>query len=150
VDYLIGNWQWNGVSNIRSGQPFNLTVAGDVANTGNSGYERPNVVGNWHVNNPTAQQWFNTAAFAAPAAFTFGNAGWDVLRADGVVRFDMSVFRNFPFSERFVGQLRVEAYNVFNSVTYNAPTAELTNANFGKVLSAMASRSMIIGARINF
>lgn len=150
VDYLIGGWQWNGVSNIRSGQPFNLTVAGDIANTGNSGYERPNVVGDWHVSNPTAQRWFNTSAFAAPAAFTFGNTGWDVLRTDGVIRFDMSVFRNIPITERFVGQLRVEAYNVFNSVTYNAPTAELTNANFGKVLSAMASRSMIIGARINF
>jgi len=150
ADYLIGNWQFNGVSNIRSGQPFNLTVSGDIANTGSSGYERPDVVGDWHVSNPTPQKWFNTTAFAAPAAFTFGNAGWNVLRADGVVRFDMSAFRSIPIRERVFAQLRVEAYNVFNSATYNAPTAELTNANFGKVLSAMASRSLIIGARINF
>ncbi len=150
LDYVISNWQWNGITNIRSGQPFNLTVSGDIANTGSSGYERPDVVGNWHVSNPTPQQWFNTAAFAAPAAFTFGNAGWDVLRTARVVRFDMSVFRNIPIRERVVAQLRVEAYNVFNTATYNAPTAELTNANFGKVLSAMASRSLIIGARINF
>jgi outer membrane receptor protein involved in Fe transport len=150
VDYVIGNWQWNGVSNIRSGQPYTLTVSGDIANTGNSSYERPNVVGNWQVSSPSPQKWFNTAAFAAPAAFTFGNAGGNILRTDGVCRFDMSLFRNIPIRERFVFQLRVEAYNIFNTVTYNAPTAELTNANFGKVLSAMASRSMIIGARVNF
>jgi hypothetical protein len=150
LDYVIGNWQWNGISNIRSGQPFNLTVAGDIANTGNSSYERPRVVGDWHVSNPTVQQWFNTAAFAAPAPFTFGNAGWNVLRTDGVVRFDMSVFRQIPITERFVAQLRVEAYNIFNTATYNAPTAELTSVLFGRVTSAMASRSMTIGARVNF
>jgi len=150
LDTLIGNWQWNGVSNIRSGQPFNLTVSGDIANTGNSGYERPDVVGDWHLSNPTPQEWFNTAAFKAPAAFTFGDAGGNPLRTDRVIRFDMSVFRSFPIKERASLQLRVEAYNIFNTATYNAPTAELTNVNFGKVTSAMASRSMTIGARINF
>jgi hypothetical protein len=47
-------------------------------------------------------------------------------------------------------QIRVEAYNVFNTVTYNAPTSEFTNVNFGKVLSAMSPRSLQIGGRIYF
>jgi hypothetical protein len=34
VDAIVGNWQWNGIADIRSGQNFNLTVNGDIANTG--------------------------------------------------------------------------------------------------------------------
>ncbi len=147
---VLGNWQINGISDFRSGQPVNVTVSGDIANTGNVGYMRPNVVGDWHVSNPTVGAWFNKAAFAAPSAFTFGNAGGNILRSDGVVRFDMSLFRNIPIRERFRLQLRAEAYNIFNTVTYNAPTAEFTSVNFGKVTSAMASRSLQIGAQVYF
>ena len=93
VDYIVGNWQLNGIADLRSGIPFNLTVSGDIANTGNSGYMRPDVVGDWHIDNPTPAKWFNTAAFKAPAAFTFGNAGRNILRTDAVHRFDMSAFR---------------------------------------------------------
>jgi len=82
VDYVIGNWQINGLADIRSGQPVNLTIAGD---TGNNGM-RPNVIGDWRVENSSPARWFAKEAFAAPAAFTFGNAGRNVLRADGVHR----------------------------------------------------------------
>jgi hypothetical protein len=150
IDYAIGGWQVNGIADVRSGTPVNLTVSGDIANTGNVGYMRPNVTGDWRVENPTTARWFNTAAFASPAVFTFGNVGRNVMRTDGVHRFDMSVFRRIPINERISAQLRVEGYNVFNTVTYGAPTAEFTSVNFGKVLSAQASRSLQIGARIFF
>ena len=65
VDYAIGNWQINGLADIRSGQPVNVTIAGDIANTGNNG-ERPNLVGDWHVDNSTPARWFAKEAFAAP------------------------------------------------------------------------------------
>ena len=150
VDYIVGNWQLNGIADLRSGIPFNLTVSGDIANTGNSGYMRPDVVGDWHIDNPTPAKWFNTAAFKAPAAFTFGNAGRNILRTDAVHRFDMSAFRKFPITERIAVEFRAEAYNIFNTVTYNAPTADVANINFGKVTSAMASRSMQLSARVRF
>jgi hypothetical protein len=149
ADYILGNWQVNGLADIRSGQPVNLTIAGDISNTGGNAM-RPNVVGDWRVENPTPARWFAREAFAAPAAFTFGNAGRNVLRSDAIKRMDMSVFRNFPFKERYMAQLRVEGYNVLNVVTYGSPVAEFTNANFGRVTSAMASRSLQIGARIYF
>lgn len=100
---------------------ISFSVAGDIANTGNVGYVCPNVVGNWRVENSTPARWFEKTAFAAPAPFTFGNVGRNVLRADGVHRLDLSLFRNIPINERAYGQLRVEAYNVLNTVTYNAP-----------------------------
>jgi hypothetical protein len=150
VDTIIGDWQINGIADFRSGNPVNPTISGDIANTGNVNYLRPNVVGDWHVAEQTTQAWFNKSAFAAPAQYTFGNAGRNVLRGDNVRRFDISAFRNFPIRERMYFEIRAEGYNVFNTVTYGDPVAEFTNVNFGRVLSAQAARSLRIGGKIVF
>ena len=150
LDAVIGDWQVNGIADLRTAAPVNVTIAGDIANTGNVSYLRPNVVGDWKMANPTPQAWFNKAAFAAPAPFTFGNAGRNVLRGDNVQRFDISVFRNFRINEKVYFEFRAEGYNVFNTVTYGDPTAEFTNVNFGRVLSAAAARSLRLGGTIVF
>ena len=150
ADYVLGNWQVNGIADLRSGNPVNITITGDIANTGNVNYMRPNVVGDWRIDQPSRAKWFNTAAFAAPAAFTFGNAGRNILRTDPPRRMDLSVFRKFPIRERVSAEFRAEAYNVLNVVTYGSPTADFANINFGKVLSAQASRSMQLGLKLYF
>jgi hypothetical protein len=150
VDYILSDWQINGVGTFRSGTPVNVTIAGDIANTGNVNYMRPNLVGDWRVDHPSPDRWFNTSAFGAPAPFTFGNVGRNTLRSDNVQRVDMSLFRKIPIHERIFAQLRFEAYNVFNTVTYNAPVAEFTSVNFGRVLGAAAPRTVQIGARVSF
>jgi hypothetical protein len=98
--YILSDWQINGVATFRSGTPVNVTIAGDIANTGNVNYMRPNLAGDWRVDNPSPDRWFNTSAFAAPAPFTFGNVGRNTLRSDSVQRVDMSLFRKFPINER--------------------------------------------------
>jgi Carboxypeptidase regulatory-like domain/TonB dependent receptor len=150
VDAIVGNWQWNGIADIRSGQNFNLTVNGDIANTGNFGYERPDVVGDFHHFHSTRSKWFNTAAFAAPQPFTFGNAGRNLLRTQFVHVFNMGLFKQIPIHEGIYGELRAEAYNVFNTPILSAPDSELTDQTFGQVTSAQPPRTMQIGARIHF
>jgi hypothetical protein len=150
ADYALGNWQLNGIADIRSGVPVNPTVNADIANTGNFGYERPDLVGDFHLHNPTTKEWFNTAAFASPALYTFGNAGRDILRSQFVHQFNMSLFRQFPIHDSVSADFRVEAYNVFNTVTFNAPDAEMTDTTFGQVSSALPSRSVHIGAYVHF
>lgn len=152
ADYIIGNWQFNGIALFRSGAPFNLTVTGDLANTGNTGYLRPNAVGDWHRSNRSTAAWFNTAAFAVPSAYTFGSAGRNILRADWVRNFDMSVFRQFPLKgERSKLELRVESFNLFNTPCYSAPTANISSADFGKVFStANAARQLQLSLKLTF
>src|SRR5215475_16082459 len=53
ASYVAGGWRANYLFQIRSGQPYNLNVGGDVANiSGSNGsvtnYSRPNVIGNPH------------------------------------------------------------------------------------------------------
>ena len=70
---ILGNWQANTNVQIRSGQPYNMDVSGDVANieapAGDSWfyYERPNQIGNPKLSSPTKSEAFNTAAFQVPA-----------------------------------------------------------------------------------
>ena len=61
VDYIIGGWQVNALVQIRNNLPFTVTIPGDIANVGNPNtYMRANVVGDWHIDNPSQGRWFNT------------------------------------------------------------------------------------------
>lgn len=135
-----------------SGQPYTPTINGDIANTGlPNGRFRPNYVGNPDVSNPTPAAWINTSAFAPPAQFTFGNAGRNSLRQDGINNFDFSFFKSIAVNERIKMEYRVEFFNGFNSPQYAAPVSNFSNRNFGRVLStANLARQIQMGLKIYF
>jgi len=141
ADYIVGNWQMNGILTLESGRPFTVFDAGDIANTGNfnffGGYERPNQVGNPKLSHPTPQQWFNTAAFVAPAQYTFGNTGRNSLRSDPYKNLDLSLVREFPMYESLRFQLRLDTFNAFNHPVWGVPNACQNCANFGVVTSTI-------------
>ena len=154
ASWLLGNWQINTVTQLRSGQPFNLSVSGDVANVGPGiswfSYARPNLVGNYHVAHQGAAQWFNPAAFAAPVG-TFGNFGRNVLRTANVYNVDMSLFKRFPIGERAAFELRGEAFNIFNIVNYGTPDVSQSSSQFGQIHSlATLPREMQIALKLVF
>jgi hypothetical protein len=152
-DYIIGGWQINMIALLRSGVPYNLNINGDIANTGNtSGYMRLNLVGDPKLSNPTRERWFNTAAFAAPPQFSFGNIGRNLLRSDGITNFDFSAFRAFalPWEGKRI-EFRAEAFNAFNHVDYAPPVANLSNPAFGRVTGeASRPRQLQLGLKILF
>ena len=152
ADYIVGNWQLNGIVMLRSGQPYTITINGDIANTGNaSGYMRANLVGNPTLDNPTPGKWFNTAAFAAPAQYTFGNLGRNTLRSDWLRNFDLSLFRQFPIRESKSLDIRLEMFNAFNTPTFGIPTSNMSSVTFGQVLStANSPRQIQLGAKLTF
>jgi hypothetical protein len=152
VDYIVGNWQVNGIFTARSGQPYYVTVDGDVANTGNTGYEHANLVGNPGLSNPTPSLWFNKAAFAIPATYTFGNEGRNILYSDRSINLDFSMFRQFPVRERMHFELRGEAFNVFNHPVYGVPNKDISiPSTFGTVTSlANSPRQLQVAAKFVF
>jgi len=131
---------------MTTGLPFSLSVPGDIANTGNGGtYERPNLIGNPSLSNPTTQEWFNTAAYAVPAPFTYGNVGRNTLRGNWFKNLDLSVFREFPLpiSETTRLQFRAEMFNSTNTPTWGNPVSNVTNTNFGKISSTRSVERQI-------
>lgn len=114
LDALIGGWQVNGIYAFTSGLPYNLAVSADIANTGNPHTARLDRIGDPHLSHPTRAEWFNTNAFAAPAAYTFGTEGRNDLRGDPFQNVDLSLFKNFRMGNFGKLQFRAEAFNAFN------------------------------------
>lgn len=154
ADYVLGNWQLNNIFLARSGQPFTPNISGDIANTGNgnSGYETANVVGDPNnIKNRSAVEYFNTAAYAAPANYTFGTAGRNSLRAAGYWSLDTSLFRKFPIREKYTVELRGEAFNIFNHPVLGIPDSNFSDTTFGQVSStASTTRQLQLGAKFIF
>src|SRR5690606_32006948 len=82
VHHLLGNWQVNAIVNLQSGLPFTPTLGYDNSNDGRTA-DRPNLVGDPNSGPGTVQQWFNTSAFVAPAQFTYGDAGKNIIDGPG-------------------------------------------------------------------
>lgn len=151
ADILIGGWQLNTITSARSGQPYNLSVPGDSANTGNTGYLRPNLIGDPTIGNPTRQRWFNTAAFAAPPVYTFGNVGRYALRSSAFWNVDLSVFREFRFLESRTVEFRAEAFNLANTTILGTPNGNVLDPNFGSITgTANSERTLQLGLKIKF
>jgi hypothetical protein len=56
----------------------------------------------------------------------YGSNGRNLFRAPFQTRFDLSVFKNFKFGERFALKFQADAFNIFNHPNFDAP-----NGNFG-------------------
>ena len=154
-DYIVGNWQFNTIATLTSGQPYTVnmdnsttTLAADINhNIPWDSFNRPDLVGNpntGHCPNGapvhTIKCWINPNAFGIPGQDSFGNAPRNSLRGDGYVNFDMSVFRSFPLGEKRSLQFRAEAFNVFNHPTFGNPNATVNpnylnpaSSNFGQI-----------------
>jgi hypothetical protein len=148
-DALLGGWSLGPIVTVNSGMPLNLTVNGNPSNTG-SGADRPNVVGDWHLANPTVQQWFNTAAFVANAKYTYGNAGRNVLRGPGLFNLDLAAHKSFRITERVSAQLRLESFNATNTPALGSPNTVVGSSTFGQISSAGTPRDNQIGLKFIF
>ncbi|MCU1320642.1 MAG: Carboxypeptidase regulatory-like protein [Acidobacteriaceae bacterium] len=153
ADYVIGGWQINFIFTARSGQPFSINAAGDIANTGNgSTYERANLVGDPKLPGRNAAMWFNTAAFQVPTSGTYGNSSRNMLRSQGLWNLDTSLFRNFPIYREMNLNLRAESFNLANHPTLGVPASTITTAStFGKVTSVIGNQRLLqFAAKITF
>ena len=140
ADFFVGGWQMNGLLSLRTGVPFTLRSNGCQ---GIWNACRPDLVPG---KDPSAapdggrrpEQWFDTSAVAAPAALTGGNLGLQTNNAPATRLLDMSIFKDFPITERVRIQFRAEGFNVANTPQYGTPEVNRQNSNFGQVTSTAA------------
>jgi len=142
VNDIVGNWQLNGILTLTSGLPYNVHRSSDVPNTG-IGDVRANQVGDPNLSNPSTKEWFNTAAFASPANFTFGDSGRNSLRADWFKNLDLSLFKDFPLGEKRSLQFRAEAFNVTNTPTWGIPVNDLNLPTLGQIKSTRSTERQL-------
>jgi hypothetical protein len=181
IQLTAGGWEYSGVTQFWSGSPClkgdsptddacDLTVS-NGGNLGNGGFGhiRPDYTGGAMItphnhNVPAGQspQWFNPAVFAVPAQGSFGNFHRNTIYGPGVSNFNMSLFKNFNFTESLRVQLRFEAYNVFNhtqwgniNTSLSAPSSgnSFSGANAGssgQITSTRDPRQLQLGGKFYF
>ncbi|HWE49321.1 MAG TPA: carboxypeptidase regulatory-like domain-containing protein [Bryobacteraceae bacterium] len=142
---LTNGWQVNSLVTFSTGNPINLAAGSNVSGSGEN-KDRPDLIGNPYANVPVltntlAVQYFNPAAFAKPAAGTFGTLGRDALYGPGFGSVDFSVFKNIPIKERIHAQFRVEIFNLLNRTNWANPTTTLTSSSFGQLTNTRSAAS---------
>jgi hypothetical protein len=157
VNALIEGWNLNGVLSLNSGTAFDLGSGKDIAQTGNYnfgngyGYERANLTGSRYPANKGPAEWINVAAFQTPALDTFGDLGRNSLRSDWNKNLDLSIFRQFPITERFRMEFRFETFNLTNTPVWAIPVTSLEAPNFGTVThTANVPRQLQFGLKLYF
>lgn len=146
---IVSGWEVNAIATLTSGNPYTISYSGDVANTGNDD-QGVDLVGVPKLSHPTIAEWFNTAAFQAPAQYTYGDVGRNTMRSDWYRDFDTSVFRDFII-ERVRTEFRAEAFNVTNTAVWDAPAATLNSTTFGQVSStASTQRELQFALKVYF
>ncbi len=171
AEALFGGWQINYILMARSGQPYNLTVNGDVANLRGSApnignYARPNLIADPFQPGPVAANpdgacqrtlsqggraadvtgtsgtWFNPCAFSIPNG-AFGTLGRNAFTGPAVVNVDASAFKSIPLPrEGWALQLRFEAFNLFNIQNWDVPAGTVIgNANAGQITGLASGTS---------
>ena len=150
------NWHLSTIYQVQSGFPFTISVFGDTANSGTLLGENPiraNYSGQpvFGEGTHTTDRWFNPAAFAAPAAFTFGNAGRNTIVGPGLQTLDVAMAREFSITEKTKFQLRMEFFNAFNHSNFGTPNRFVNTPQFGTITEAATpGRQIQISARVSF
>ncbi len=73
-----------------------------------------------------------------PALGTFGNMGRNIFRDSGFQNWDLSIFKNFKFRERFGAQFRWELFNLLNQPVISNPWGSGSWLNSGNSLGSPA------------
>jgi hypothetical protein len=151
---LLGGWQISGATFVRSGTPFSITRTNDIAGVGEGSNGQPvdvvgdinaNTIGKFSggvTNGVAADQnfWFNPQAFKDPAPGKFGNETRNILRNPGDQQWDIALFKNFSLGGPRKVQFRAEVFNFPNHPNLSGPNTDITNVNFGRIITKDGSR----------
>jgi hypothetical protein len=186
LGYVVNDWQLSGVLTAGSGAPYDATFTyqnnGQPINlTGSPSYNGRIVIngdtGKGCSSNPYKQ--FNTSAFSGPTYGSLGlESGRNMLLGCPDHTVDLALARNFPLGRGRSGQIRIDAFNVFNAIVYAtrvtavqfvSPTDQTVrnpqysvdgtlvptrltplNAGFGAALTAQAMRTLQLQLRFQF
>jgi hypothetical protein len=157
IHTAFGGWQVGGIWTLQSGAPFNVNISTDTANNGeplSAPSQRPNLSCNPNNGPKTTAEWFNVSCFSLPAAFTYGNAGRDIVTGPGLDDFDATLQKQFLLRENMNLEFRLDVFDFFNHPNFNAPVGAgrtySTSSSFGQITSANDPRDMQFSLRLAF
>ncbi len=167
--HLLGGFQVNSFFTVQSGAPFTVLNGADPAGAlagidglvGNA--IRPNLASNMDLSTMSipqirAQCGTPIAGNTCPALFTaitaaqrVGNAGRNILRAQGLRLVDFGIIKNTRITETVRFQLRADMFNVLNERNFGVPEGRINAPNFlNQWATNGGNRRIVLGARLVF
>jgi len=171
---ILGGWQLSGVLLAQTGTPYTVFCGrsfvpvreGGVI-VGNSGcdynadgtnFDRPNVPSFGDSAGGSDDDFLNgifaASDFPVPGLGQNGTLGRNTYRGPSYFNVDLALVKSIhvPFvtSKGADIQLRLESFNLFNTVNLFNPIGDLSNPNFGKSTSALPGRIVQFGLRFQF
>ena len=156
---VLGGWQVNGFLTLQSGAPFGVlngadpggVVLGNLVGTS----IRPFLNTDLDLSNMTVRQiqaaggrsLFTPASVANP----IGNAGRNILRADGINRLDFGLLKNTRVREGHNFQIHANFFNAMNTRDWGIPEGVFTSAAFlNEGAAEVPARRIQVGLRYSF
>jgi hypothetical protein len=96
----------------------------------------------FYLNQPNAPggKVINAAAFTTPVPATAqGNLGRNALRGFGATQWDLTLRRQFRFTERLSLQARGDFFNLLNHPNFGSPISYLSSPQFGQSTQMLAN-----------
>jgi hypothetical protein len=144
------DWRVSAIVSARSGAPINVITGIDRAGTGIRN-QRANQVLDNPYGDRTPNNWLNPDAFEQPAPGTLGNFRRNSARGPGFWAVDAAVSRLVSLGGSRRLELRVEAFNLFNTFNWDVPEVNFNSPAFGRITSlAGPPRIMQFGVRYSF
>jgi hypothetical protein len=163
MSQVVGGWTMNGIVYLSTGVPINAPSSGTSPSYFN---QRSDMIchparGALH----TPAQWFSDSCFAQPGGaanpnpFIPGDAPnyLDNVRTKGARDLDLSVYKNFKFSESKALRIDISSYNVTNTPqfgypsVYNVKSTANQGLPFGQITNTINTpRQYQGGARFTF
>jgi outer membrane receptor protein involved in Fe transport len=149
ADKIVGGWQLAGLASFGTGQPYSVTYTSRTLGWPNG---RADIVGDPHPADRSIDRWFDPAAFAVPAPFTYGNSARNMLFGPAFFNWDAALFKRTPITDRFTLEFRAEFFNILNHPSFGLPAADITTpATVGRITStANEPRNIQFGLRLSF
>ena len=165
--HVLGGWQLNSNFNFQSGAPFSPLNPSDISGTlGGLASAigiatRPNVGTNIDLSNMSVEELFalrGTVNAGGNALFRalvpgqrIGDAGRNILRADGLNNVDFGLLKNTRIGENQRLQFRADFFNFTNTRDFGTPNSVVTSPGFLRQWDTDGgNRRIIIGIRYVF
>jgi hypothetical protein len=159
--HVLGGWQVNGFFTFQSGAPFTVLNGSDPAgalsgiNTLVGDAIRPNLSTNLPLSGMTVPAILEAGGASLfqriTAAQRVGNAGRNILRADGINNLDLGIFKNTSLGENQRIQFRAEFNNATNTRDFGIPEGRVNSSNFLNQWGTNGgNRRIVLGVRYIF
>jgi hypothetical protein len=135
ADAFVGGWEVSSILTFSAGYPI---VPGLDSPDLLSGDQRPNIVGDYRTTGSPSQRiehYFNEDAFSQPDPDVYGNAPRTLpnYRTFGIRNGDITLMKNFRFTESKYAQFRIEAFNLTNTPAFGRPDQAYGSSTFGQI-----------------